>query len=161
MGMKESITSVPMMPTKDQRVDDYIAKSADFAKPILQHLRALVHQACPQAEETLKWGFPHFTHKGPMCYMAGFKAHCSFGFWKRALIFSAGKNPAKTEEKGMGAFGKITCLADLPADKVLAGYVKKAAALNEAGIKLPPRGKVRRGQGAGGAGLFYGGVAEK
>jgi len=40
------------MPTKDKRVDAYIAKSADFAKPILNHLRALVHQACPQVEET-------------------------------------------------------------------------------------------------------------
>jgi len=129
------------MPRKDRRVDEYIAKSADFAKPILRHLRALVHEACPQAEETLKWGLPHFTHRGLMCYMAGFKAHCSFGFWKRALIFGAASNPAGTKEKAMGHFGKITRLADLPADEVLAGYVKKAAALNEAGIKAPGRGK--------------------
>jgi hypothetical protein len=31
----------------DKRVDAYITKSNDFAKPILNHIRALVHKACP------------------------------------------------------------------------------------------------------------------
>ena len=39
----------------------------------------------------------------------------------------------------MGSFGCITSLADLPNEKSLIGYVRKAAALNEAGIKAPGR----------------------
>ena len=74
------------MGTKDKRVDAYIAKSADFAKPILNHLRELVHKACPEAEETIKWGFASFDYKGPFCSMAAFKQHAVFGFWKHSLL---------------------------------------------------------------------------
>jgi hypothetical protein len=77
------------MPKKDPRVDAYIAKSADFAKPILKHLRKITHAGCANVEETIKWGFPHFDYKGVMCGMAAFKNHCAFGFWKAELIFGA------------------------------------------------------------------------
>ena len=123
------------MPAKDKRVDAYIAKSPDFARPILTHLRALVHQACPQVEEAIKWSMPHFVHHGNLCYMAAFKAHCSFGFWKSALVL--GPDKSGEEKDGAGNFGKITSLSALPADAVLSGHIKKAAALNEAGIKVP------------------------
>jgi uncharacterized protein YdeI (YjbR/CyaY-like superfamily) len=122
------------MPQTDARVDAYIEKSADFAKPILKHLRRLVHAACPDVQETMKWSHPHFDHKGVMCGMSAFKAHCAFGFWKGALI-------APTTPDAMGQFGRITGLADLPADKVLIGYVRKAAQLNEEGVKPAPRPK--------------------
>src|SRR5262245_61492050 len=111
------------MASKDPRVDAYIAKSADFAKPILNHLRRIVHAACPDVEETMKWGMPHFTHKGILCGMAAFKQHCTFGFWKRALIFGAEKSSA--QDDAMGQFGRITAVSDLPKETVLAGYVKK------------------------------------
>ena len=123
------------MPIKDPRVDAYIAKSADFAKPILQHLRKVVHAGCPDVTETIKWRFPHFDYKGVMCGMAAFKEHCAFGFWKEALILDG----QTVEKRGMGSFGCIRSLADLPSEKVLIGYVKKAAALNDAGIKAPGR----------------------
>ncbi|HVY71943.1 MAG TPA: YdeI/OmpD-associated family protein [Verrucomicrobiae bacterium] len=122
------------MPTRNPGIDAYIEKSPEFARPILAHLRELVHAACPDVEETLKWSCPHFQHKGILCNMAAFKAHCSFGFWKHSLIFDG----AKGEEKdGAGSFGKITSLKDLPKDKELIGHIKKAAKLNEEGIKLP------------------------
>jgi uncharacterized protein YdeI (YjbR/CyaY-like superfamily) len=124
------------MATKDPRIDAYIAKSADFAKPILKHLRKVVHAGCPPVEETLKWSMPHFDYKGVMCGMAAFKEHCSFGFWKESLIFDGEKSG---EKEGMGSFGCIKSLRDLPDEKTLIGYVKKAAALNEAGIKAPGR----------------------
>src|SRR5205807_7790002 len=124
------------MATKDPRIDAYIAKSADFAKPILKHLRKIVHTGCPQVEETMKWSMPHFDYKGMMCGMAAFKEHCAFGFWKADLILDRDK-PA--EKSGMGSFGCIKSLADLPSEKTLIGYVKKAAALNAAGIKAPGR----------------------
>ena len=128
------------MAKKDSRVDAYISRSADFAKPILNHIRKLVHQACPDVEETLKWNFPHFMRQGIVCSMAAFKAHCVFGFWKWKLIAGTSKGGG-AEDEAMGQFGRITSLVDLPSDKVLIGYIKKAAQLNEEGIKLPPRNK--------------------
>src|SRR5687767_11045473 len=79
------------MTTKDPRIDAYIAKSAEFAQPILKKLRALVHKGCLEITETIKWGMPAFEYKGPFCGMAAFKAHCVFGFWKSALLFSSNK----------------------------------------------------------------------
>ena len=125
------------MGAKDSRIDAYIAKSADFAKPILKHIRTLVHAGCPQVEETLKWGFPHFMHKGILCSMAAFKQHCAFGFWKQSLILGESNGGKKSE--AMGQFGRLQGLSDLPSKKVLLGYIKKAAELNDAGVKAPYR----------------------
>ncbi len=80
------------MPKKDPRLDAYIAQSAPFAQPILKQLRKVVHAGCPDVEETLKWSMPHFDYKGMLCGMAAFKEHCSFGFWKAALIFPQDEN---------------------------------------------------------------------
>ena len=124
------------MATKDPRIDAYIAKSAEFAKPILKHLRKVVHAGCPEVVETIKWSMPHFDHKGVMCGMAAFRQHCAFGFWKADLIV---KPAEKSEKSGMGSFGSIRSIADLPDEKTLIGYVKKAAGLNEAGVKAPGR----------------------
>ena len=115
------------MGTRDPRIDAYIAKSAEFAKPILAHLREVVHAGCPEVEETMKWSMPHFMHEGMLCAMAAHKHHCSFGFWKGSLIFDEPK-------EGMGHLGAIKSLEDLPPKKELIGYVKKAAALNREGV---------------------------
>lgn len=121
------------MAKRDPRIDAYIAKSAAFAQPILEHLRAVVHAACPDVEETMKWSMPHFDYRGAMmCSMASFKAHAVFGFWKGALVLGA---KAQNRE-AMGSFGRITSVRDLPARKVLVGYIRKAMALNEAGVTL-------------------------
>jgi uncharacterized protein YdeI (YjbR/CyaY-like superfamily) len=119
---------------KDPRVDAYIAKSADFAKPILTHLRKLVHVACPEVEETLKWKMPFFLHKGILFGMAAFKQHCMLHFWNGQMVL--GKDAPKT---GSGKFERITSLADFPNEKILLGYMKKAVALNESGVKKPAR----------------------
>ena len=115
----------------DPRVDQYIAKSADFAKPILTHLRKVVHAACPDVEETMKWSAPHFDYKGMMCGMSAFKSHCAFGFWKSSLVLDG---PGSRD--AMGHFGRITSVRDLPSDRVLTGYVQKAAKLNDAKVKV-------------------------
>jgi uncharacterized protein YdeI (YjbR/CyaY-like superfamily) len=123
------------MGKQDKRVDAYISKSADFAKPILTHLRALVHDACPDVEETMKWSFPHFDYKGMMCSMAAFKEHCAFGFWKTALMKDAKEMMGKNEQ-AMGHLGKITSLKDLPSDKKISAWIKEAMKLNDADIKV-------------------------
>lgn len=121
------------MSNHDPRVDAYIAKSAEFARPILEHIRAVVHAACPEAEEALKWSMPYFTYKGSMmCGMASFKQHCSLHFWQYKEIFGA---DAASDGEGMGQFGKLASVRDLPAKKELASYVKKAMALIDAGVK--------------------------
>lgn len=116
---------------RDPRIDAYIAKSAPFAQPILEHLRDLVHEACPEVDEGIKWGMPFFSHGGaPMCNMAAFKQHCSFGFWLHKDV------TGETGEDGMGQFGKLASLKDLPPDKTITALLRKAKALNESGVKM-------------------------
>ena len=131
------------MGKKDKRVDAYIEKAQPFAKPILKHLRELVHEGCPGIEETIKWGMPSFDYKGPFCSMAAFKEHAVFGFWKAALMKDAEKMK-DNQQNAMGHAGKIKTLSDLPPDKVLISWIKEAAKLNDEGVKLPPRKKTER-----------------
>ena len=121
------------MPTIDSRVDAYIEKSNDFAKPILGHIRKLVHEACPDLTETMKWSFPHFDYKGMFCSMASFKGHCAFGFWKHSLMDDAALPSEKT---AMGSFGRITEIADLPDDETMKALIIKAIRLNDDGVKV-------------------------
>ena len=117
------------MASRDLRIDAYIAKSAEFAQPILEYLRAVVHTACPEVEEDMKWNFPHFGYGGAMmCSMAAFKQHCSFGFWQYKSLFGG------DTQDGMGQFGKLASIKDLPSKKELIAYIKKAMALNVAGV---------------------------
>jgi hypothetical protein len=118
--------------TRDKRIDAYIEKSAPFAQPILKHLRAVVHETCPDVVETLKWSSPHFEYKGPFCGMAAFKEHAVFGFWKHELVVG---EDSKAKE-AMGSFGCLRTLADLPSKKALATYVRKAMKLNDDGVKV-------------------------
>ncbi|WP_332734336.1 YdeI/OmpD-associated family protein [Flavihumibacter sp.] len=128
------------MVTTDPRIDAYIENAEPFARPILQHLRSLVHKTCPETVETIKWGFPHFVYKKEiLCSMASFKKHCAFIFWKASLM----KDPILIEnaraETAMGHLGKIMSLKDLPADKQMIAYLKEAMELNDKGIKLPKK----------------------
>jgi uncharacterized protein YdeI (YjbR/CyaY-like superfamily) len=121
------------MGTRDPRVDAYIANAAEFARPILAHLRQVVHAACPEVEETLKWRMPTFMYRGMLCGMAAFKRHATFGFWKGGLV--VGEDG--TSADAMGQFGRLTRVADLPSKRALTALVKQAMKLNEAGIKQP------------------------
>jgi uncharacterized protein YdeI (YjbR/CyaY-like superfamily) len=118
------------MAARDPRIDAYIEKSAPFARPILRHLREVVHAGCPEVAETMKWSFPHFDYKGILCSMAAFKAHCAFNFWTGAEVLEGA-----AREGAMGQFGRITSVRELPSKKVLVAYVKKAVALKDAGVK--------------------------
>lgn len=116
------------MSERDPRLDAYIARSAAFARPLLSHLRALVHEACPAAQETIKWGMPTFMHADTiLCHMAAFKQHVAFGFWRHALVLDEATKP-----EGMGSLGKLRGPRDLPSDRQLAAWIRKAARVNEA-----------------------------
>ncbi len=125
------------MPDTDPRVEAYIKKAAPFAQPILIKLRKLIFQACPDAVETIKWSFPNYEIYGSMlCNMAAFKEHCSFGFWKAALLKDPDDILHLADKHSMGHFDKLVSLKDLPADRILIAYLKEAALLNKNNIKL-------------------------
>ncbi|MEA3002239.1 MAG: hypothetical protein QOH81_1027 [Sphingomonadales bacterium] len=126
---------------RDPRVDAYIARQAGFARPILDHLRAAIHAACPETVETLKWGMPSFLHKGKiLAGMAAFKAHATFGFWRSGEILGE----TGGERDAMGQFGRLTSIADLPPPDALDGLIRKAMAVIDSGpapvkAKKPPK----------------------
>jgi uncharacterized protein YdeI (YjbR/CyaY-like superfamily) len=135
------------MGKRSPRVDEYIIKSAAFAKPILEYLRELVHKGCPEVEETIKWGMPSFEYKGPFFGIASFKEHCAFGFWKAKLL----KDPkgylsprANAGGEAMGNFGKVKTLKDLPPQRAILDFIKQAKKLNDDGVKLPARPKAAK-----------------
>jgi uncharacterized protein YdeI (YjbR/CyaY-like superfamily) len=104
------------MMARDPRIDAKIAEAAPFAKPILEHLRALVHRTLPDVDETLKWGMPHFTIAGKnVAGMAAFKAHCAF------IIHGDDR-----QGDAMGQYGKIASLADLPTESDLVARLQEA-----------------------------------
>jgi uncharacterized protein YdeI (YjbR/CyaY-like superfamily) len=121
--------------SKSKAVDAYIAKAAPFARPILKRIRTAMHKGCPQVEETIKWGVPHFEYKGVLAGMAAFKQHAAFGFWKRRLM----SDPTKFFSKGESGMGgrKIRSADELPSDAVLVALVREAVALNEKGVNTP------------------------
>ena len=122
------------MGTRDPRIDAYIANAAPFAQPILARIRELMHEACPDVEETMKWSMPTFVYAGGiLAGMAAFKQHASFGYWKHALVVGEG-----VQRDGMGSYGKMASLKDLPPKACLLAHIRKAAKLNEGGVKTPP-----------------------
>jgi uncharacterized protein YdeI (YjbR/CyaY-like superfamily) len=118
------------------KVDAYIEKSAAFAKPILEHIRALVHEASPLITESIKWGMPFFEYKGPVCQMAAFKEHCAFGFWKASLLYDP-HGLLKIAEGTAGSFGRISTIDDLPTPDAIKHFVLQAIENNDREIKVP------------------------
>lgn len=102
------------MGPQDPRVDTYIEAAAAFARPLLIELRRRVHGSGLAIDESIKWSHPAFLHDGRIvAFMAAFKAHVGFGFWK----------PKGADDgDGMGQFGRLTDLSMLPGqDRVDAG----------------------------------------
>lgn len=126
------------MGKQDTKVDAYIAKAQPFARPILVHLRKLVHKSCPKVEETIKWSRPFFEYRGViLCNMSAFKEHCSFGFWGEeiAAVLRAAN---ATRDGGMGSLGRITSLESLPSDDAMLQWIRQAAAFVESGQYTSP-----------------------
>ena len=126
--------------SRDPRIDEKIAQAAEFARPILAHFRALVHKAIPEAEEAIKWGMPHFTYKGKnIAGMAAFKAHCA------VIIHGEGRQGESAKDAGgMGSYGKVASLSDLPPEAELAAKLTEAKArIDEGGTaqKRTPKPK--------------------
>ncbi len=140
--MATATLSKPQSPNKldnfNPKVDAYINKAKPFAQPILEHLRELVHKACPQVEETIKWSRPFFEYKGAILgNMSAFKEHCSFGFWGEEI--GAVLREAKAVQDGaMGSLGRITSIKDLPADKQMLSWIRQATSFVDTGNYTSP-----------------------
>lgn len=123
----------------DPRVDAYIARQADFARPILEHLRDILREACPDCEETLKWSMPSFLYKGKiLAGFAAFKAHATFGYWNDSMLQQEEKN-----RSAMGQFGRLTSIEDLPDRAKLIDLTRQSMALIDSGAK-PPRATAKK-----------------
>jgi uncharacterized protein YdeI (YjbR/CyaY-like superfamily) len=135
------------MPTVNAAVDAYIAKSAPFAQPILTHLREVMHEAAPELEEVMKWSRPFFMYRGVILgNLSAFKEHCSFGLWG-AEIAEILRADGVASSEGMGTFGRIASVADLPPRRKLVGYVKQAAMMIAGGTRtksMPSRPRVAK-----------------
>ncbi|MCA8976351.1 MAG: YdeI/OmpD-associated family protein [Planctomycetes bacterium] len=120
------------MVTRDPRIDAYIENAPDFARPVLETLRAWVHAACPDVVETMKWRNPSFDYGGLLCGFAAFKRHCTFGFWKHTLVCG----DTDQGKEAWGSFGRITSPRDLPSKTAMIKLIKKAMQLNVDGVKV-------------------------
>lgn len=134
---------MPML--TDPRVDAYIANAAEFARPILTHLRRLTRQACPAAQEAMKWGHPGFVLDGKIvCIFSAFKAHCGLVFWPQAMKPELAAEGLLVRQS-MGHLGRIATLADLPGDATLLRLFRRAAELTTSGKPArPPAAKKPR-----------------
>ena len=124
------------MSTTSAKVDQYILNAQPFAQPILEHLRSIIHETCTTAEETIKWGMPHFEYNGKnLCSFAAFNKHCALTFWMASEMKTFQKlNNGPVE--GMGHFGKITSIKELPSNKELKACIKEAMVLLDNGFVL-------------------------
>jgi uncharacterized protein YdeI (YjbR/CyaY-like superfamily) len=120
------------------KVDAYLAKARPFAQPILTHLRALVHKACPEVEETIKWSRPFFEYRGAiLCNISAFKEHCSFGFWGEE-IGAVLREVGALQADGMGTLGRIASLKDLPSDRQMLAWLRQAVTFVDTGQYTSP-----------------------
>jgi uncharacterized protein YdeI (YjbR/CyaY-like superfamily) len=124
------------MTKPNSKVTEYIAKSADFAKPILNQLRELILSTCPDADEDVKWGTPHYAYKGDhLCMMGAFKSHCSFSLYKAEMMKDKSIQDSVKAGKKFGYMDKLKSIDELPPKKVLVAYIKEAMVINESGVK--------------------------
>jgi len=71
-----------------KNIDEYIAGYPPDVQAILRKFRVTIRDAMPDAEETIKYGMPHFTQKG--------KGVIAFAAWKKHIaIYTV---PAGTEK---------------------------------------------------------------
>lgn len=130
---------------KSAQVDQYILKSSDFAQIILDHIRFLVHSACPDIEEQIKWGFPNFVYKGKiLCHMAAFKKHCSFGFWNSEQLEDQHQILQKSGRTAMGHLGRIESIEQFPDGDLIFDLLKSAMHQIDNGIAPKKSSKVSK-----------------
>lgn len=59
-------------------IDDYIATFPEPTQKILQELRAVIHEAAPEAQEKISYQMPTFALNGNLVHFAAWKNHIGF-----------------------------------------------------------------------------------
>jgi uncharacterized protein YdeI (YjbR/CyaY-like superfamily) len=115
-----------------------IQQAAEFARPICEQLRAIIHRSAPELRETIKWGNPCFEGRGPICGMAAFQKHVRLFFFKGAHVpdpegvFEDGKdNPS-------GRSMRFSSIQEIPVKK-LERLIRAAAKMNAEGKARPTK----------------------
>ncbi len=99
-------------------IDGFFAKQPPHLGAILVVLRALVEEAAPDAESSIKWGMPFYTiHGTMMCALGGHRSHVRLVLSGPADAFP---DPAGLleGESANGRHLKLTSLDELPRDDV-------------------------------------------
>lgn len=118
--------------------DAYTEKAADYAVPILVKIRKVMHKACPDVQETMKWGAPHFEHQGILAGVAVLKKQVRFVFWKGKQLSDPKGLLEVIGNTDMAAM-RIEKLSELPSERVLMQYIKEALRLNKAAASAPQK----------------------
>jgi uncharacterized protein YdeI (YjbR/CyaY-like superfamily) len=118
---------------RSELVDAYIVEAAPFARPILRHLRKLIHQGCPEVDESIKWNHASFSYRGKLfAGLGAFKAHATCGFWHQDMEKILQQAGLRTSDAA-GLLGRLTKVEDLPDDRTMLRFIKAAVALQDSG----------------------------
>ncbi len=112
----------------------YIATLPDWQQAICSELRAAIHGADPDIEESIKWGTPAFGHKGPVAWMFCARDWVHFSFPQGALPAETHGLFEPTENKA-GRTIKLHQDQAVPRG-IIEQLVQQAVANNQAGKKV-------------------------
>ena len=67
-------------------VDEYLAGVPEPGRSALEHLRAVIRAAAPEAQERISYRMPSYAYRGPLVFFAAFPHHLSLYGVSRSLI---------------------------------------------------------------------------
>lgn len=77
--MYQEQINMAMRREQEKTIDEYIRNSREDVREILEKIRAVIHEAAPQAEEAIRYGMPTFRLRGKnLVYFAAFAHHIGF-----------------------------------------------------------------------------------
>lgn len=85
--------------TSPTTIDEYIAGFAPDVQEILQQIRQTIHEAAPDAQETISYQMPTFALHGNLVHFAAFSKHIGFypvpsgieAFQEELAVYKQGK----------------------------------------------------------------------
>lgn len=80
-----------------QNVEEFIAESAELARPHLQEIREAVLCVLPESSEHISYGKPYYKHPKHLVGFDAYKQHINFEIYKGQLASDERK---ELEEKG-------------------------------------------------------------
>jgi uncharacterized protein YdhG (YjbR/CyaY superfamily) len=82
-------------------IDTYISNFQKEIQVMLQAVRKIIHDAAPDAEETIKYGIPTFTLHGNLVHFGAYKHH--IGFYPTPSAMTAFKKELSVYKTSKGA----------------------------------------------------------